>query len=128
MRIWAGLMMAGGLAAQTPDFNFYRTKIEPIFTTKRPSHARCVTCHVGRTALNLQPLAKGAAWTEAESRKNFQTVVKLVDQKNPEASLLLMHPLAEAGGGHDFHSGGRQFATKQDPLWQTMLAWIKGAK
>ena len=55
-------------------------------------------------------------------------LLKLVNTAKPEASLLLMHPLAEAGGGDDFHSGGRQFANKQDPNWVTLKNWITGAK
>jgi len=124
------VLAAASLAAsaQTPDFNYYRTKVEPIFTTKRPTHARCIVCHIGRTSFNLQPLAKGATWTEAESRKNYEMLLKLVNTAKPDASLLLMHPLAEAGGGDDFHSGGRQFPNKQDPNWMTLRNWITGAK
>jgi hypothetical protein len=122
-------LAASTVFAQTPDFSYYRTKVEPIFTTKRPTHAGCVVCHAGRTSFNLQPLAKGVAtYTEAESRKNYEMLLKIVKPADPEKSMLLMHPLAEAGGGDDFHSGGRQFPNKQDPNWQTMLNWIKGAK
>jgi len=122
-------LVASAAFAQQPDFNYYRTKVEPIFTTKRPTHARCIVCHIGRTAFNLQPLAKGVTtYTEAESRKNYEMLLNLVNPKNPEASVLLMHPLAGDGGGDDFHSGGRQFPTKQDPNWQTLYNWIKGAK
>jgi hypothetical protein len=133
-RITTALRLALGLTAvamfaQQPDFNYYRTKVEPIFTTKRPTHARCIVCHIGRTAFNLQPLAKGATWTEAESRKNYDMILKnVVNVGKPEVSPLLVHPLAEAGGGDDFHSGGRQFADQKDPLWQTLNSWIRGAK
>jgi hypothetical protein len=123
------LLLACAAYAQTPDFNYYRAKVEPIFTTKRPTHARCIVCHIGRTAFNLQPLAKGVStYTEAESRKNYEMLLKIVNTAQPEKSLLLMHPLAGDGGGDDFHSGGRQFPNKQDSNWQTMLNWIKGAK
>ena len=124
------LLFAWAVAfAQQPDFNYYRTKVEPIFTTKRPSHARCIVCHIGRTAFNLQPLAKGATWTEAESRKNFEMILKnVVNVAKPEVSPILVHPLAEAGSEDDFHSGGHQFAGKQDANWQTLNNWIRGAK
>jgi hypothetical protein len=32
---------------------------------------------------------------------------------------------AEAGG-NAFHTGGRQFATKQDPQWRTLARWVGG--
>jgi hypothetical protein len=128
LRLALGLT-AVAMCAQPPDFNYYRTKVEPIFTTKRPTHARCIVCHIGRTAFNLQPLAKGATWTEAESRKNYDMILKnVVNVTKPEVSPLLVHPLAEAGGGDDFHSGGRQFMDQKDPNWMTLNSWIRGAK
>ena len=27
------------------DFDYFRTRIQPIFTTKRDGNARCVSCH-----------------------------------------------------------------------------------
>ena len=128
LRLALGLS-AAAVFGQTPDFNYYRTKVEPIFTTKRPTHARCIVCHIGRTAFNLQPLAKGATWTEAESRKNYDMILKnVVNVAKPEVSPLLVHPLAEAGGGDDFHSGGRQFMDQKDPSWKALNNWIRGAR
>jgi hypothetical protein len=40
----------------------------------------------------------------------------------------LQHPLAPEGGGDVFHSGGRQFATKDDPDWKTLADWVNGKK
>src|ERR1700733_6113961 len=100
--------------AQSLDFEFYRMRVEPIFLKKRPGHARCVVCHVNPSrAFRLQPLADGGStWTAEQSRQNFDTVSHLVTPGDPAASLLLTHPLAPGAGGGRFHSGGRQFASK----------------
>jgi hypothetical protein len=45
-----------------------------------------------------------------------------------EDSLLIKHPLDEAAGGDSRHGGGQQFASKNDPDWQTLRAWVMGAK
>jgi hypothetical protein len=45
-----------------------------------------------------------------------------------EDSLLIKHPLAEAAGGDPRHGGGQQFASKNDPDWQTLRAWVMGSK
>ncbi len=125
---WARLLILAAplAAAQSLDFDVYRTKVEPIFSKKRPTHARCVACHVdAATAFKLQPLPEGAkTWTEAQSRKNFEVVSKLVVPGNPESSRLLMHPLAPDAGGDKFHGGGRQFASKDDPDWKTIADWV----
>jgi len=117
-------------AAQSLDYDVFKTKVEPIFLQKRPSHARCVVCHAAANhAFSLQPLDKGATtWTEEQSRKNFEMVSRIVRPGNPDASLLLRQPLAHEAGGQEFHSGGRQFATKDDPAWKTMADWVRAAK
>jgi hypothetical protein len=125
-----GLLIAAGIAAgQSLDFEVYRSKVEPIFLKKRPTHARCVVCHSGGgNAFRLQPLAPGAtSWTEEQSRKNFEAVSKLINFKNIENSPLLKHPLAEAAGGDEFHSGGRQFKSKNDPEWKAIYDWARSA-
>jgi hypothetical protein len=117
-------------AAQSLDFEAYKTGVEPIFLKKRQGHARCVACHVdAATAFKLQPLAKDAkTWTDDQSRKNFETVLKLVAPGDPMSSRLLIHPLAHDGGGDQFHAGGRQFASKDDPDWKRIADWISSAK
>jgi hypothetical protein len=130
--IWARLLIliAPLAAAQSLDFEIYKTKVEPIFLKKRPGHARCVACHVdAATAFRLQPLPEGAkTWTDEQSRKNFQVVSNLVVPGDPAASRLLKHPLAPDAGGDKFHGGGRQFASQNDPDWKTIADWVKGAK
>ncbi len=111
--------------AQTLDYETYKTTVEPIFIKKRPGHARCVACHsASNNAFRLQPLPEGGAWTDEQSRLNYESVKKLVNLKNPRASMLLMHPLAHEAGGDEFHSGGRQFLSKDDPDWKAIAAWI----
>ena len=125
-RPFAALLIAAAASAQSLDFEFYRTRVEPIFLKKRPERTRCVVCHSsGRRAFNIQPLKSGStAYTIEESRLNFENVSKLVNLSSPGNSLLLIHPLAHTAGGDVFHSGGRQFRTKDDPDWKTLLAWV----
>ncbi len=111
--------------AQSLDYETYKKSVEPIFVKKRTGHARCVACHsASNNAFRLQPLPEGSTWTEEQSRRNFESVSKLVNRSNPQASMLLMHPLAHEAGGDEFHSGGRQFLSKDDPDWKTIAVWI----
>ena len=127
----AAFVLAVPVLAQSLDFETYRTKVEPIFLKKRPTHARCIVCHEGnRTAFRLAALAEGQkAWTAEQSKQNYDNITRLViNKQNPEKSALLMHPLAGEGGGDDFHSGGQQFKTKNDPDWKTISDWVMTAK
>ena len=47
---------------------------------------------------------------------------------DPSKSLLLLRPLAPEQGGFAYHSGGRQFASKDDPEWKVIAQWVNGAK
>jgi len=123
-------MAAPSAAAQSLDFETYRTKVEPIFLKKRAPHARCVVCHsANNSGFRLQPLAKGStAWTEEQSRSNYANVKNLVKPGDPASSRLLIHPLAREAGGDLFHNGGRQFASKDDPDWNTIASWVGKGK
>jgi hypothetical protein len=117
------------------DYQFFKARVEPIFLKKRSDeHVRCYVCHQvsrhGGGPLSLEMLPPGASfWTEEQSRRNFETVSKLVVPGNPSLSLFLRMPLApEAGGLADTHQGGRQFASEDDPDWKNMKAWVLGQK
>jgi len=120
---------SGGQAAAAGgaklDYEFFKTKVQPIFLTKRPGHARCIACHGSGTPLRLQPLSPGTtAWNEEESRKNFEAV-----QRVAQAGLksrLLMHPLDEQAGGDFYHNGGKHWSSQNDAEWQTLKAWVLG--
>jgi len=129
--IAVGAALAGEVAAAPAlDYGFFKSKVEPIFLQKRPGHTRCYFCHVeSNNALHLEKLAAGQnAWIDEQSRKNVATISKLVNPGEPDTSGLLLHPRAPEGGGDAFHSGGRQFADRNDPEWKAIAAWINGAK
>ena len=117
-------------AAPALDYDFFKTRVQAVFLEKRPTHTRCYTCHEeSNNGFRLEKLSPGAtAWSEEQSRKNFEMASKLVNPGDPEHSRLLMQPLAPEGGGNVFHSGGRQFATKDDAGWKTLADWVNGKK
>ena len=107
----AGLGSQQPAAAPTPsaslDFEFFKTRVQPIFVAKRPGHARCIACHGSGTPLRLQPLSPGSTtWSDEESRKNFEAIQRVVVPGNVN-SRLLIHPLDEKAGGDFYHSGGK---------------------
>jgi YVTN family beta-propeller protein len=120
-------------SAQTPvslDYAFYKSNVELIFLKVRPGHARCYACHsLDNRIFHLEKLPPdAAAWTDEQSRKNFQSATHLVVPGNPSMSPLLLHPLAPEAGGDAFHSGGRQFISQNDPDWLALAAWVRGAR
>ena len=116
---------ASGAAAGL-DYEFFKTKVQPIFLKKRENHARCIQCHTeANNFLRLERLAPGQAmWNEEQSRKQYESISKLVTPANRAQSRLLIHPLAPEAGGDLFHSGGRQFESKSDPDYQVLMQWV----
>ncbi len=127
--VLAGLMsqQSGSPAASgSLNYEFFKTKVQPIFLAKRPGHARCIACHASGTPLRLQPLSPGSTtWNEEESQKNFAAVQRVAAAGNLK-SKLLMHPLAEEAGGDFFHNGGKHFNSQDDAEWQTLKAFVLG--
>ena len=119
-------------AAQPLDFSVYRTQVEPVFLKMRPANGPggpCFSCHTHlNTRFRLEPLHGDAlAWNEAESRKNFAAVVRLVTPGAPDRSTLLLHPLATSAGGDPLHAGGKHWTSREDPEWLAIAAWVKAA-
>ena len=117
-------------ADKTLDYGFFKARVEPIFLKKRPDHVRCYVCHSeSNSAFKLVKLAPGSTfWTEEQSRQNFEVASKLVVPGNTDVSQLLRQPLALQAGGNAYHSGGRQFETKDDPEWKVLAQWVNGEK
>ena len=130
--IAATLVLQGAAApagAQSLDYEFFKSRVEPIFLKKRPDHVRCYVCHAERSnnAFRLEKLSPGSTfWTEEQSRRNFETVSRLVVPGDPGKSLLLLHPLAPEAGGNAYHTGGRQFPSRNDPDWKALARWVNG--
>ena len=116
-------------AASSLDFEYFKTKVQPIFLAKRAGHTRCVSCHSHGTPMRLMALSPGAStWNEEQSRKNFQVIAARVQPYNLSQSKLLIHPLSSEGGGTFYHTGGKHWDSFLDPEWQTLANWVCGRK
>ena len=138
MRLVLLATAAIGMLAQAParaqeasplNYEFFKTKVQPIFLAKREGHARCYVCHSTGTPFRLQRLSPGATtWNEEQSRKNFTATSAMINTREPESSPLLIHPLAQAAGGDRFHSGGKHWDSKNAAEWKILDEWAHGQK
>jgi hypothetical protein len=120
---------AANNASASLDYEFFKTKVQPVFLTKRPGHTRCVVCHTTNNArFHLVRLSPGSTtWTEEQARQNFQLIQRVAIPGSLD-SPIVHHPLAEQAGGDFHHGGGPQFESQQDPAWQTLRAFVLGQK
>ncbi len=134
----AAAFSARGEAQTGLDFEFYRDNVEPIFVQSRgdflppdPGDPACVMCHTwqSHTPLMLESLETdeegGVYWTEAQSRRNFEVVSRLVAPGDPQSSRLLRTPLSVQAGGSALHTGGKVWESQDDPEWQTLSEWVQ---
>jgi hypothetical protein len=115
--------------ADTLDFQYFVTNIQPIFLKVRTGGARCYNCHSlesNRALLHFQELGPDSSWTADQARLNYQSVLKVVNQEDPLQSRILLHPLAPDAGGDEFHSGGKFWTSKEDPDWRALAEWVQG--
>ena len=118
---------APSAASAALNYEFFKTKVQPVFLAKREGHARCVVCHTFNNApFKLVPLSPGSTtWNEEQSRRNFE-LVKRVAMPGYLDSKLIKHPLDEKAGGDAHHGGAQQFASQQDPDWLILKAFVLG--
>ena len=123
-----------GATFQVP-FDYYRQNIEPLFLRPRgypgstDGSAACVSCHVWQTNVRFSleeptQTPDGGAWTQEQSRRNYDVVTQLVNASDPESSRFLLKPLAQVAGGLP-HTGGNHWDSTQDPEYQVLLDWIR---
>jgi hypothetical protein len=124
------VILALSCAAAPPDFAFFVARVQPVFIEKRADSGRCYDCHSlesNKALFHLEPLPSSGAWTEEQSRRNFENALKLIVPGEPLKSRLLTHPLAEEAGGDPFHTGGKFWKSRDDPEWQTLAEWVRGS-
>ena len=110
------------------DFEFFRTCVQRVFANPREGHIRCSNCHSGG-AIGFAPLPEsGNTWSDAEAKRAFQTISRLIVPGDPEHSRFLLKPLHPDGGGSYTHNGPRRWQSRDDPEWQMLAAWVRGER
>jgi hypothetical protein len=103
------------------DFTFFQSCVQKVFATPREGHISCSRCHGGGLAGFAPPPQDGKAWSDAEAKRAFQSISRLIIPGNPEQSRFMLKPLHPDGGGTYTHNGVRRWQSRDDPEWQ-MLA------
>jgi len=133
----------GSGTASLPDVDYatFVKKVQPVF------EARCAffACHGSRQRFfeiyqearlreipDPDPIFEAPApLTESELQRNFRNAAgMLYSFEDPEESLLFSKPLQSGTrhGGATLFGGPNVFLDRQDPDYQTLLAWARGAR
>jgi hypothetical protein len=121
--------------AELLDFDFFVQRVQPILAKRGADGMACVMCHESHVVLRLQPPDYNDQFSEKRSRENYRYALGVVDVAQPEKSLILIKPTRpsdSAGDVQDYlatHNGGERWpGNEKSPEYQTLLAWIRGAR
>lgn len=111
------------------DFQFFRSCVQPIFRNPREGQIRCSNCH-GGGQMGFAPVPAGGRteWDDAEAKRAFQVINRLIVPGNAEQSRFLLKPLHPDGGGSYAHNGVRRWQNRKDPEWQMLASWVRGER
>jgi hypothetical protein len=118
------------VAAAEPalDFEFFQSCVQRVFSNPREGHIRCSNCHAAGL-IGFAPVPQsGNAWSDAEAKRAFQTISRLIVPGNPEQSRFLLKPLHPDGGGSYTHNGPRRWSSREDPEWRMLAEWVRGER
>jgi hypothetical protein len=112
----------------TLDFTFFQSCVQQVFATPREGHIRCASCHAGGQVGFAPPPQNGKSWSDAEAKRAFQSISRLLIPGNPEQSRFMLKPLHPDGGGSYAHNGPRRWQSRDDPEWQMLAEWVRGKR
>ena len=120
---------------QLLDYEFFKYNVEPILARKASDGLACVNCHANHTVFPLREPDEFGAITHADSRKNYNAAIGVVNVADPENSLLLNKPtrrLDDVGVGDSqklTHGGGLRWPEgRESEEYRTILRWIQGER
>ena len=116
-------------AEPTLDFAFFNACVQQVFARPREGHIRCSNCHNAGIIGFAPPPADGRdKWNDAEARRAFQLVSRVIVPGDPDRSRFLLKPLHPDAGGSYAHNGVRRWQSRNDPEYRMLAEWIAGKR
>lgn len=133
---WRGQL--GSVESVAPDFEYFKARVQPLLVKPGADGRACVMCHATQAGFALKLPGK-AGFTEAQSRANFESVLRQVDREAPKKSKVLLKPTRPNDNAGDpalegaTHGGGTRWGRSTEEAsgsaeYEVILDWIRGAK
>jgi cellulose synthase operon protein C len=113
----------------------FREKVNPIFYQPGEDGVACAKCHANHTILRIAEADPSRGFTGEQLMTNYNSVLKVINLGDPEASLVLRKPRSPQGqGGADpssptglTHVGGPRWENTDHPAYRALLSWVREA-
>ncbi len=133
---------AGEIAAAAPDFAYFKERVQPLLAKPGADGRACVMCHATQAGFALRLPGKAGfteIFTEAQSRANYESVLRQVNRVAPKKSRILLKPTRPNDNAGDqaledsTHGGGTRWGRSTEEAsgsaeYETILDWIRGAR
>jgi len=108
---------------------FFKSRVRPFrFRVKRPDHARLLRPVMSRATTHsaCKAFTPGSdAWTEEQSRRNFEVVSILSTTPRSRYSPADAHPLGPEGAAMCFSLRRAAVPVERESAWRTLAAWLR---
>jgi hypothetical protein len=119
-----------------PSLAEFRRKVNPVLYQAADDGYSCASCHANHTILRIAESRPGQDFTSEQLTINFNSLLKVVNLGDPEASLVLRKPRSPHGqGGAEAasptgltHVGGPRWESVDHPGFKAILDWIRHAQ
>ncbi len=113
----------------------FRDRVNPLFYQPGEDGYSCARCHATHNVLRIAEVAPGSTLDDPSLLINYNSVLKVVNRGEAEASLLLRKPRSPQGqGGPDpasptglTHVGGPRWEGADHPAYRAILDWLREA-
>jgi HEAT repeat protein len=113
----------------------FRRKVNPVFYQVGDDKHACANCHANHTILRIAPADSGDGSSGEQVMINYNSVLKVVNLGEPEASLILRKPRSPQGQGVAddssptglTHVGGPRWDSTEHPSYKAILDWVREA-
>ncbi len=110
------------------NFAYFKSNVEPIFSTPGPDGFACITCHFSHAILHLEsPETASGKFSIEEVINNYQSALRVVDEGAPSNSYIVRKPTSPREGvaGGLSHAGGVRWPEKKQS-WQyhALTTWM----
>ena len=113
----------------------FRSKVNPLFYQVGEDGYSCARCHATHNVLRIAENDPARGFDGEALMINYNSVLKVVNLGEPEASLLLRKPRSPLGQGSPdpssptglTHVGGPRWESAENPSYRAILAWLREA-
>ena len=114
----------GSATSTSLDYEFFKTRVQPIFMAKRAGNARCISCHAPARRCDCSRSRREARHgaTRTRARTSRRSAGRRARQPEEQAAASIRSRKRPAATS--ITTAASTGDSQNDPEWQTLEAWV----